>query len=81
MVTSPPVTAAATDERTRLDAVGDDIVLGAAQAPSALDHDRVRVRPLYLGTHLLQECDQVVDLWFSRGGPDGGLALGESRSQ
>ena len=43
------------DERAGLDAIGDDVVGGTAQAPSALDLDRVGRRPLDLGAHRREE--------------------------
>ena len=43
------------DERAGLDAIGDDVVRGAAQAPPALDLDRVGRRPLDLGAHRHEE--------------------------
>ena len=69
------------DERARLDAVGQDVVLGAAQAALALDDDRVRRRALDLGTHLLEHQDQVVDLWLPGGGLDDCPALGQRGGQ
>ena len=43
------------DERAGLDPVGDDAVLRAAQSLLALDLDRVRIRPLDLRAHLLED--------------------------
>ena len=39
-------------ERARLDAIGQHLVLGAAQPALAVDHDRVRGRALDVGAHL-----------------------------
>ena len=69
------------DERAGLDPVGNDPVLGAAQALAALDLDRVRRGPLDLGAHRAQEGDEVVDLGLLGGRSDDGVALGERRGQ
>ena len=69
------------DERACLDAVGQHVVLGAAQPSLALDLDRVGRGPLDLGAHLLQQRDQVVDLGFPGGRPDDRVALGQGRGE
>ena len=69
------------DERARLDPIGDDPMLGATQALAALDLDGVRIGPLDLGAHLLEEGDQVVDLGLLRRRADGRVALGEGRRE
>ena len=68
-------------ERAGLDPVRDHVVLGAAEATLAVDLDRVRVGPLDLGAHLLEEGDQVVDLGLLGGGPDHRVAVGERRGE
>ena len=80
-VTWPPVTAAATMNVPASIRSGDDAVLGAAQALAALDLDRVRVRPLDLGAHLLEERDEVVDLGLLGGRADDRVAVGERRGE
>ena len=69
------------DERAGLDPIRDDPMLGAAQALAALDLDGVRVGPLDLGAHLLQERDEVVDLGLLRRRTDDRVALGEGRRE
>ena len=53
-VTSPAGHRGGNDERAGLDAIGDDAVLGAPQAASALDLDRVGRGALDRGPHLLR---------------------------
>jgi hypothetical protein len=64
-------------ERPGLDPVGDHVMLGAAETAFAVDLDRVRVGPLDLGAHLVEEQDQVIDLGFAGGGPDHGVTVGK----
>ena len=65
------------DEGPGLDPIRHDGVLSASQPAAALDLDPVGSRSLDLGTHILQECDQVVDLGFLRRRFDDGVAHGQ----
>ena len=80
-VMSPAGHRAGDGERAGLDAVGDDVVVGAAQPLAALDLDGVGVGPLDLGAHLAQEVDEVVDLRLLGRRADGRVALGQGRRE
>ena len=80
-VTLPAGHGGGDDERAGLDPVGDDPVLGAAQALAALDLDRVGVGPLDRRAHRLEERDEVVDLGLLGGRADDRVALGEGRGE
>ena len=64
-------------ERTCFDAVGQDAMVGASQPLAALDLDRVRVGPLDLRSHLLEEAEQVVDLRLLGRRANDRVAVGE----
>src|SRR4051794_30669067 len=56
-------------------------MLGATQALASLDLDGVRIGPRDLGAHLLEEGDEIVDLWLLGGWADDGVALRQGRGE
>ena len=75
----PPVMAAATMKRARLDAIGDDVVIDAAQLATPLDGDARRAGALDPRAHALEQRREALDLGLARRVLDHGRAVGERR--
>ena len=66
-------------ERAGLDAVRDDVVLGAVQFLHAFDDDAPRAGAFDFRAHLVEEIREIDDFGFRGGALDDGDALGEHR--
>ena len=76
----PPVIAAAIGVGAGLDAVGDDLVLGAMQRVDALHEDAMRARAFDARAHRLQAEREIADFRIARGVEDFAFASRKRRA-
>ena len=75
--TLPRVMAAATMQRPRLDAIGDDGVLDRLQLVHAFDGDERRAGAVDAGAHLVEHARQLLDLGLAGAVLQGRAAVGQ----